>query len=84
MVTPAAIFVGILLAQTPSSYDVRRDAAVTACEAIDRSESQGGLYGNPDGYRLPKLKPASHRPTDGAISHVLEILDALTLGRRSA
>lgn len=51
MVTPAAIVVGILLAQTPSSYDARRAAAVKACEAIDRSESQSGMFFNPDGYR---------------------------------
>lgn len=42
---------GILLAQTPSTYDGRLGAAVKACEAIDRSKSQSGLYGNPDGYR---------------------------------
>jgi hypothetical protein len=56
MMTPAAIFVGVLLAQAPSSYDVRRDAAVKACEAIGRSESQSGLYGNPDGYRSYYLR----------------------------
>jgi hypothetical protein len=41
----------MLLAQVPSTYDLRREAAITACEAIDRSQSQSGLYGNPDGYR---------------------------------
>lgn len=51
MLTSGAIVMGMLLAQTPSSYDVRREAAVKACEAIDRSKSQSGLYGNPDGYR---------------------------------
>ena len=41
----------VLLFQTPATYDLRLDAAVRACEAIARSESQSGLYGNPDGYR---------------------------------
>ena len=45
------VLLGILLAQTPSTYDVRRDGAVEACTAINASESRSGLYGNPDGYR---------------------------------
>ncbi len=32
-------------------YADERSKAVKACEAIDRSQYQSGLYGNPDGYR---------------------------------
>ena len=49
--TSAAIVLATLLTQTPSTYDARLGAAVRECEAIDRSQSQSGLYGNPDGYR---------------------------------
>ena len=52
--TPCLLFVMCLLATAAGigfDYAEARSKAVTACEAIDPSQSESGLIFNPDGYR---------------------------------
>ena len=52
--TPCPLFVMCLLATAAGigfDYAEARSKAVTACEAIDPSQSESGLIFNPDGYR---------------------------------
>ncbi|HET9193389.1 MAG TPA: hypothetical protein VFO21_10945 [Vicinamibacterales bacterium] len=53
IVVSCTALLGVLCPTAAFAFDYAewRAKAVKACEAIDRSESQGGLIFNPDGYR---------------------------------